>query len=483
MQNCRNYSFFPHLFIKNACYTDMKLAIRNFGIVQKADVELLGFTLIAGENDTGKSTVGKLIFSIVKALKRYEQDLGESKEEKIDEITTEISSVIYKNNLLGTQITRMIDRSGGFSIHGYHNVLFLENLSNVKSEKLINEFIDKKIIEFDLLFNEIKPNKDKLKEREKVLKLYEQIRIVLLNKEPKTNVLERALKRALISEFKLEISPKTVERKTSVSWKENNQEILEFKLEKDKITDFQTSSNNPSIDDVTFIDSPILLQLFELIDSADTLFDIYNEENKSERIARLNQPKVSLHIKDLISKMRSAEYLALENEDEEGLKIVEAIQKVISGQFDFNAGDKDFLFSKQVSPRKSFSIKSINTASGIKAFGIIQLLLLAGIIDNKSLLVIDEPETHLHPKWQIEYAKILVELVKHDIKVLVTSHSPYFIQAVKYYSEAENISDKVNFYLTETNGNHLAKFENVSDDLNRIFFKLSQPLQDLVWQQ
>jgi predicted ATPase len=40
-------------------------------------------TIIAGENDTGKSTVGKLIFSIVKGVSRYEQDLQESKSHKV----------------------------------------------------------------------------------------------------------------------------------------------------------------------------------------------------------------------------------------------------------------------------------------------------------------------------------------------------------------------------------------------------------------
>ena len=59
----------------------MDINIKNVGIVKEASVKLNGLTVIAGENDTGKSTVGKLIFAIVKAASRYEQDLKESPRE------------------------------------------------------------------------------------------------------------------------------------------------------------------------------------------------------------------------------------------------------------------------------------------------------------------------------------------------------------------------------------------------------------------
>jgi predicted ATPase len=46
----------------------MKLTIKNIGVIKEADIELSGLTVIAGENDSGKSTVGKLMFSITKGL-------------------------------------------------------------------------------------------------------------------------------------------------------------------------------------------------------------------------------------------------------------------------------------------------------------------------------------------------------------------------------------------------------------------------------
>ena len=45
----------------------MKIIFKNIGFFKEAELELKGLTVLAGENDTGKSTLGRLIFSIVKA--------------------------------------------------------------------------------------------------------------------------------------------------------------------------------------------------------------------------------------------------------------------------------------------------------------------------------------------------------------------------------------------------------------------------------
>lgn len=39
----------------------MKIFLKNIGKLKSADVEIKGITIIAGENNTGKSTVGKII--------------------------------------------------------------------------------------------------------------------------------------------------------------------------------------------------------------------------------------------------------------------------------------------------------------------------------------------------------------------------------------------------------------------------------------
>ncbi|WP_300703424.1 AAA family ATPase, partial [uncultured Brachyspira sp.] len=50
----------------------MELQLRNIGMIKEADIILDGLTLIAGENDTGKSTVSKALYSIVAGLNNSE---------------------------------------------------------------------------------------------------------------------------------------------------------------------------------------------------------------------------------------------------------------------------------------------------------------------------------------------------------------------------------------------------------------------------
>ena len=81
----------------------------------------------------------------------------------------------------------------------------------------------------------------------------------------------------------------------------------------------------------------------------------------------------------------------------------------------------------------------------------------------------------------MEYARIIVELVKNNIPVLLTSHSPYLIQALRVFSEEAKISDQTNFYLAERNPKtQYSDITDVTHDLNKLFLKLSEPLRHLV---
>lgn len=46
----------------------MRLNIKNFAKIKDADIIIDGITIIAGENNTGKSTVGKVLFSLFNSL-------------------------------------------------------------------------------------------------------------------------------------------------------------------------------------------------------------------------------------------------------------------------------------------------------------------------------------------------------------------------------------------------------------------------------
>jgi len=69
-------------------------------------------------------------------------------------------------------------------------------------------------------------------------------------------------------------------------------------------------------------------------------------------------------------------------------------------------------------------------------------------------------------------AKIIVELVKNGVKILVNSHSPYMIEALERYGEKAEIN--MDFYLAE-DGMIDKVNDNNSATLSKIFEKLSAP--------
>jgi len=152
----------------------------------------------------------------------------------------------------------------------------------------------------------------------------------------------------------------------------------------------------------------------------------------------------------------------------DGLDIKEKVTSLMGGEF-----KKDEM-GRYYFDKKGQRIELVNTATGIKYFGIFQVLSQNNYLNENTVLVLDEPEVHLHPKWQLEMAKIIVELVKNGVKIVVNSHSPYMIEALERYAEKAEVP--ADFYLAEDG--FIDKIEdNNSKTLAKIFNKLSAPYE------
>ena len=438
----------------------MILTIENIGLIDKASIRLDGLTVIGGENDTGKSTAGKLMFAITKALSRYNDDFAISKESVIDIIARDIYFTLrrlsldtekYRADFLPKQF------ESAFNYVNNPNSSFAKGFDiDAFFEKRITFIKDEKEIIPQSVKNQIINNLEKIqKEIQKV--------------ENRSDLIQEALKRALISEFHFEISPN--DKPSIITITDKGVLLLKIDIQDNKIKNVE-AGDLFNFEDVTFIESPLVLQLSELISYADTFFEVISDDI-NVRLNTLSRPTIPMRFKDLMNKLQKSQRANHVN-------FSKSISDTIDGIFEYDKQNQDFIFKRR-DGEQLLEVKSINTASGIKSFGIIQLLLQSGFIDERTLLIIDEPETHLHPKWQVEYAKLMVELVKNNYNVLLTSHSPYMIQALRVLSEKEEINDKTAFYLAErVNGK--SKFEDVSTDIGKLFKKLAEPLNQLLWQ-
>lgn len=120
-----------------------------------------------------------------------------------------------------------------------------------------------------------------------------------------------------------------------------------------------------------------------------------------------------------------------------------------------------------------------NLSSGLKTFIIIKTLLETGALRENGVLILDEPEIHLHPKWQLLFAEIIVLLHKEfGMHVLINTHSPYFIEAIEVYSKKYGISN-CKYYLAENVSEYVSEIRDVSDETELIYKKLAEPFKIL----
>jgi predicted ATPase len=215
--------------------------------------------------------------------------------------------------------------------------------------------------------------------------------------------------------------------------------------------------------ETTFIQTPLV---WDLVDFFDTVLRLKQNQEMTQNIAPFSM-KYPYIFWDVYVKITNTPV----EKDSQTNDLVKNIRQIIQGGFEQR--DKRIVFQRQ-----NESILLMNVAAGIKYFGLLQRLAENHQLKPENLLIIDEPENHLHPEWQLLLAELIVNLVnQHKVYVLINSHSPYMIEALKVYSDI-SIKDKTHFYLNELI-NERVEVKEVTDDLSFLFDALSLPFQKL----
>ena len=145
------------------------------------------------------------------------------------------------------------------------------------------------------------------------------------------------------------------------------------------------------------------------------------------------------------------------------------IKEVLVGEVVDGRNEKEYQMQD-----KSFKLSTI--ASGLKSYVIIRILLDHGYLKEGSLLVIDEPEVHLHPEWQVKFAELIVLIMKElKIKILLATHSPFFLEAIEIFSKKYQVMDKTHYYLAERKETG-AVFKSIDSCLEETYQLLAEPI-------
>ena len=137
--------------------------------------------------------------------------------------------------------------------------------------------------------------------------------------------------------------------------------------------------------------------------------------------------------------------------------------------------------SNILSKIKSIISDNCYSSAGIKQIGLIEILLENRTLGENCFLIIDEPESNLHPDWQIKFAEILVLLVKElNITLYLNSYSPIFIEAISLYSQYYDLLKDTNFYLTKKQENGKYNFKKINPkNMGEVYENLTRPYDEL----
>ena len=402
----------------------MQLEIKNIGKIKSATLEFNGITVVAGNNNTGKSTIGKVLFALFSKFNNINEAIDKYKYDAIiARVFKELSTYDLDDSIiLGSPALIQMFKRGNYQ--SSQSILkFLEGLISDRTLEFIRSNIDNMI-----------DNSSKEIEELDVKRIKAEIISNYFN-----DIFDNQINNMSISEsayIDLLIKNKHIK----AEFIENTCTVVQ--------DDIKLINKAIYVDDPYIIDSRIIRSTNSLRgrnEINNNLIKLLHSKEDEEQI-----------IEQIIAKDKYAE-------------IEEMINLVIKGQLILKK-DGRYTLKNNEYPE---GINVSNLSTGLKSFLIIKKLITDNLIVNRDILILDEPEIHLHPEWQIVYAELLVLLQKYsDLTILLTTHSPFFLRAIEVFSKKYELNQKCKYYLSKIGTDSLITFSEV-ENTTEIYQKMA----------
>lgn len=423
----------------------MKILIKNLAKIEHAEVELAGVTCIAGENNTGKSSVGKALYSLITAVSNIDEKI---ENERFNAVR---SSIVSRFTELGKLQPTAAPRERA------RERTAAKRIANIITEHYAKESYNKDLINNDSnivkLLNEIGvAPEDVLLNDECDLKLQE----IFLTDSGK--IIKKIIGEYFQAEFRDRLNHVNYSGETVSISLENGNKIVGVSIKDNIVDDYEIT--HVINEKVVYIDDPFILSQIRL----DDLYPFPAKEHSVELVECLNESRDEEG--QIIGSIMAEEKIA---------RIMSKINEAAGGEFGTDGFER--LTFRENGLKDFLPVDVLST--GLKSFVIIKRLLETGAIREGGYLVLDEPEVHLHPKWQLTFAELIIMIAKEfDIKVLLTTHSPYFLYAIEVFSAKQDFADRCRYYCAEEKGDR-AVIEDVTTNISAIYDKLATPMQTL----
>lgn len=407
----------------------MELKIRNVGKIDSADIEIKGITIIAGLNGTGKSTVSRSLFAMFHSFSNMSRRINWEKQYAIERLF--FSSNYFLEIYFLTEGDKNIEEisavlAGKTDKKNVHDIL----VRYFNNHELVEEVIDKII--------KINSATDESLQNEIISEIFlDEFNGYITNiRSHKDSQIELKIK-----DFKIKILFN------------NNDELLEVKERKELEHE------------IVYIDDPFIIDFHNI-----------RKDGETNSLLSRTSGNTTNHRRSLLSHYMNNKALTLV--DKANLKdkltlVYKKINNILGSDMSLFETNNDGM--SRVTKTKGLSLDSLS--SGMKTFYLIKSLIDNGTIVQNGTLILDEPEVHLHPDWQVTLAEVIVLLQREmGLHILINTHSPYFLRAIEVFSGKYDTEDVVKYYLSYNEGDN-ARMKDVTFNISEIYKVLSGPLQ------
>ena len=457
----------------------MELTLNNVGIINRAEIKLKGLTVICGNNDSGKSTAGKALYATIESLSNLEEKLHDELVLNYRRALNQVSRVLDLDSISKYVDFRKIraeyDKDFSMLLRGpylghvnFEDVNIIDAYIALRSAveflapQLLLDFSTKPKSDlpkrFYAFLNNLEDNKNR------ALSFFEELDKYYFE-DGTQRFCEKSVAALFSTEFKGQVFPvnnKSKERKSTVSISKNGEVGCSFALYEQKNGITATVANNKLfLNNAIYIDDPYALDRMSRDDDFPFLYHFSRvDASHYGKLARLLQKKKSSSIIE--------ESINREKYEELVKKISDVIPGVLAVR------DSGLYYEEA----EKEPLKVQNLATGSKMFSILKSLLEKGEVNFDTMLILDEPESHLHPEWQNIFAEIIVLIVKEfDTHVMLTTHSPNFLMALEAYSQKYDLEEKTNYYIAKHNSDgYTVDYICVNGNLSEIYSSFAKPL-------
>ena len=174
------------------------------------------------------------------------------------------------------------------------------------------------------------------------------------------------------------------------------------------------------------------------------------EESHPKNVGRYGEQMISALLSDRVRRHRSI--------DERIMKWLQELDLIYSYTLNSTSDtEQDYeLLVKQYKGGPEIGLTDV----GFGVSQVLPVLTLCYYAPEGSILILEQPEAHLHPKVQSELADVLIDVVKNrNIQIILESHSEHLLHRLQRRIAEEKISaDDTAFYFCQiNNGNSKAE--------------------------